>query len=198
MDDRQIFTVTDLKQFTYCRRVVYYTYCLPLIRPKTYKMSAGVAAHERAARLEQRRTLKAYRLAEGTRHFDVSAESVELGLRGRVDLVIRTASETGPELVVVDYKNSRRRIGRHVKLQLSAYALMLEESWEMPAGRGFVVSLLSRQSEEVRLTARLRQEVREAVDAMRQMVDREAMPDPPRTRKPCVGCEFRRFCNDVL
>ena len=45
------FTVTDLKQYEYCPRIVYYTYCLPLIRPTTFKMEAGVQAHETRARL---------------------------------------------------------------------------------------------------------------------------------------------------
>ncbi len=28
-EERLIFTVTDLKQYAYCPRIVFYTYCLP-------------------------------------------------------------------------------------------------------------------------------------------------------------------------
>ena len=84
--ERVIFTVTDLKQYTYCPRVVFYTYCLPLVRPTTYKMEAGIAAHGRGEKLERRRTLAAYGLEEGKRHFEVAVSSQELGLRGRVDM----------------------------------------------------------------------------------------------------------------
>ncbi|NIO72733.1 MAG: hypothetical protein GTN71_27865, partial [Anaerolineae bacterium] len=52
------FQVTDLKQYTYCPRVVFFAYCLPLIRPMTYKMEAGIAAHEKAEEQEQRRSLR--------------------------------------------------------------------------------------------------------------------------------------------
>ena len=38
------FVVTDLKQYAYCPRVVYYTYCLPLLRPMTFKMERGIAS----------------------------------------------------------------------------------------------------------------------------------------------------------
>ncbi|RLC59491.1 MAG: CRISPR-associated protein Cas4, partial [Chloroflexota bacterium] len=85
--ERLIFTVTDLKQYAYCPRVVFYTYCLPLLRPTTFKMEAGIAAHEKAREQERRRTLSAYGLVEGKRHFDIWVESPILGLRGRVDLV---------------------------------------------------------------------------------------------------------------
>lgn len=195
--ERLVFTVTDLKQYSYCPRVVFYTYCLPLLRPTTYKMEAGIAAHEKAERREQRRTLSAYGLEEGQRHFDAWVESDILGLRGRVDMVIETGEGGGRELIPVDYKQSCRQVGRHLKRQLTAYGLMLEETWGGTVRRGFIYSLVTRKAEEVALTARLRGEVRETVVAMREMVEREMMPGPPKSRRPCVSCEFRRFCNDV-
>ena len=196
--EEQVFTVTDLKQYTYCGRVVFYTYCLPLLRPTTYKMEAGIAAHEKAEKRERRRSLAAYGLEEGKRHFDVWVASEELGLRGRVDMVIEVGEGKGQEFIPVDYKQTRRRIGPHIRRQLAAYGMMLEETWGGTVRRGFVYSLVTKKAQEVALTKRLRGEVREALSAMRELVNREAMPDPPRSRRPCVNCEFRRFCNDVL
>jgi CRISPR-associated exonuclease Cas4 len=196
--EQVIFTVTDLKQYTYCPRVVFYTYCLPLLRPTTYKMEAGIAAHERAEKRERRRTLAAYGLEEGKRHFDVEVASQELGLRGRVDVAIEVGEGEEREWVPVDYKQTTRRTGQHIRRQLAAYGLMLEETRGGTARRGFVYSLVTRKTEEIALTEQLRGEVRGVVGAMREMVEREAMPGPPRSRRPCVNCEFRRFCNDVL
>jgi len=192
--EQTVFLVTDLKQFSYCPRIVYYAYCLPAVRPMTAKMEVGIAAHATAKRRERRRTLAAYGLVEGERHFNVWVESEALGLRGRVDLVIETADEVIP----VDYKNSRRRVGLHIRRQIAAYGMMVEEKWGKPVRRGFVYSLLTRRAEEIAVTERLRREVRETVAAMREIVERERMPAPPRSRRPCVDCEFRRFCNDVL
>ena len=194
-EERCFFTVTDLKQYTYCPRIVFYTYCLPLIRPTTYKMESGVTAHERAPQKARRRTLSAYGLEEGERHFDVWLESSILGLRGRVDLVIETGDG---ERIPVEYKQTRRRVGEHVRLQLAAYGMMLEEAGGGEIQRTFVYSLAKRKAEPIRLTETLRQKVRAMVEAMRRMVERETMPEPPRSRRQCVNCEFRRFCNDVL
>ncbi len=197
--ERTVFTVTDLKQYAYCPRVVFYTYCLPLIRPTTGKMDEGRLAHEEARDRERRRTLRIYGLEEARRHFDVPVASEELGLTGRIDLVLEVVPESsGPaEWIPVDYKQTARRAGPHLRRQLAAYGMMLEEPWGGAVRRGFIYSLLTRRAEEVPLTAALRREVRETVAAMREMVDRERMPDPPSSRKPCINCEFRRFCNDV-
>jgi CRISPR-associated exonuclease Cas4 len=198
MSEHLFFTVTDLKQYSYCPRIVFYTYCLPLIRPTTFKMESGIAAHDGAAKKARRRTLSAYGLEEGERHFDVRVSSEALGMSGRVDLVIETTGRDGRELIPVEYKQTRRKVGRHICQQLTAYGMMLEESWRGTVRRGFVYSLLTRKVEEVALTRRLRSDVEEAVEAMREMVTRERMPGPPRSRRRCVNCEFRRFCNDVL
>ena len=200
--ERTVFTVTDLKQYAYCPRVVFYTYCLPLIRPTTGKMEEGRLAHEEARDRERRRTLRIYGLEEARRHFDVPVASAELGLTGRIDLVLEVSGPersagVGREWIPVDYKQTARRVGPHVRQQLAAYGIMLEETWGGVVQRGFIYSLLNRRAEEVLLTPSLRREVRETVAAMREMVEQERMPDPPQSRRPCVNCEFRRFCNDV-
>lgn len=199
--ERTVFTVTDLKQYAYCPRVVFYTYCLPLVRPTTGKMEEGRLAHEEARDRERRRTLRIYGLEEAQRHFDVHVASEELGLSGRIDLVLEVTvpggASGGREWIPVDYKQTGRRAGPHVRRQLAAYGMMLEETWGGGVRRGFVYSLLTRRVEEIPLTPSLRREVREMVAAMREMVERERMPDPPSSHKPCVNCEFRRFCNDV-
>jgi CRISPR-associated exonuclease Cas4 len=185
--------VTDLKQFAYCPRIVYYHYCLPDIRPKTYKMQAAVEAHETAEEREARRSLKAYGLKAGERVFDLWLESSEVGLRGRIDLAIRTETEAIP----VDYKDSPGRAGPHFIRQLAAYGLLLEENWHLPANRGFLYFIPARRARAYALTAEVKAEVRSMVAAIREMVERERMPPPVAERSKCAVCEFRRFCNDV-
>ena len=64
--------------------------------------------------------------------------------------------------------------------------------------RGFLYLLPLRRAEPIALTARLKNQVREAVSAIRAMIEREALPPPPARQAICVSCEFRNFCNDVL
>ncbi len=187
--------VTDLKQFAYCPRIVYYSYCLPLIRPTTYKMEAGVEAHDKAPSDEARRSLRAYGLDEGERRFDVALTSERLGLSGRIDMVIVLGQQ---EAIPVDYKLSRHGEARHYHQQLAAYAELIEENWQISVRRGFLYLLPERRAEEIKLSSRLRAGLRSQVAAMRRMIDNQQMPEPTEARARCVNCEFRRFCNDLF
>jgi CRISPR-associated exonuclease Cas4 len=192
--------VTDVKQYTYCPRIVYYRYCLPTIRPTTYKMEAGIAAHDDETEREQRRSLRPYSLTTGERWFDVRLHSEELGIHGRLDMVVAVPdrADAKAELIPVEYKLSERAVGRHFKVQLAMYGLLLEAAWERPVRRGFIYLIPLRQAVAVAITPALRRQAHTQIAAMRTMVEQETMPDPPATRRPCVSCEFRRFCNDVV
>jgi len=195
-----LFEVTDLKQWTYCPRVLYYRYCLPEIRPITDLITAGIASHRDEGAREERRSLRNYGLEVGERAFDVPLRSQALGLHGRLDLAIAVPSRAAPgaEAIVVEYKDSEKPAGPHFKLQLAAYALLLEEAWGLPVRRGFIYSIPLRTAEIISITPTLRQKVRQTVEAMRVAVTGEHMPEAPTNRRPCVSCEFRRFCNDVV
>lgn len=186
--------VTDLKQWAYCPRVVYYRYCLPLLCPATVKMEISHEVHRQEQKREERRSLAGYGLEEGQRHFDVRLVSDALGLSGRVDVVIERAEEVIP----VDYKASTRRPGGHWRLQLAAYGALCEEFFGKPARRGFLYLIPLRRAEEVALSTALRRRMERAVREIRRMIDTESMPAAARSRARCVECEYRRFCNDVI
>jgi len=198
--DALLFEVTDLKQWIYCPRVLYYRYCLPEVRPITDLMRAGIGSHSDEVGREERRSLRTYGISVGERAFDLGLRSVALGLRGRLDLAIAVPDRAtlGAEAIVVEYKDSEKSAGPHFKLQLAAYALLLEEAWGLPVRRGFIYSIPLRTAEIISITPALRQKVRQTVEAMRVAIAGEQMPEAPASRRPCVSCEFRRFCNDVV
>lgn len=201
LDRNTPFRVTDLKQWVYCPRVLYYYTCLPDVRPITYKMTAGIEAGEREERLEIRRlarqSLRIYGLESGRCEFNLALGSSRLGLQGIVDMVIWTG-KAGDEIPIpVDYKLSNVA-GDHFKLQLAAYGRLLEEMDGRPVTRGFLYFIPRRQAEEVRFDQRTRTRLLETLDAMHRMLANEQMPAPTPRRGRCVACEFRRFCNDVV
>lgn len=190
--DFTLFTVTDLKQFMYCERILYYHSCLPDIRPVTLKMEAGKRRHEDENKRSLRRTMNLPEIAQAQREFDVSVQSQSLGLSGQIDEVLFMQDSAIP----VDYKLAKQA-SLHYKVQLAAYAMMLEETFDLPASRGILYLIQKRESVEVNITRNLRNQVVEAILHMRQLAESEMMPDPTKNRRACLDCEFRRFCNDV-
>lgn len=191
-ETRWLFTVTDLKQYMYCPRILYYQVCLPDIRPTTYKMQEGVEAHREERQRAGRRSARWYGLPEGERLFDVTVQSSALGLSGQVDEVI----QTGTEMIPIDYKMARQ-VSHHYKIQLTAYAMMLEETYRTTVRRGIIYLITTRKAHEVPISRALRDKVSQVLDVMRDIAEHETMPAPTDWRQRCPDCEFRRFCNDV-
>lgn len=193
------FRVSDLKQWAYCARVVYYALCLPDIRPTTYKMEAGAQADTREVQREQERGLQRYGLKDESgarREFGVPLASARWGLRGRADMVIWLGGDPPKAAIPVDYKLSDE-VNENVKMQLAAYGLLLEAQYGVSVKRGFIYCIPKRRAQEIKFTPALRQKVENELQAMQSMLWREQMPSPPKERGKCVSCEFRRFCNDV-
>src|SRR5690554_6194665 len=94
--DTRLFTITDLKQYIYCPRIFYYHACLTRIRPVTYKMRAGMTAHESERAKAARRSFHMVGAQTGDRQFDVAVIDKSLGLTGQIDEVVMTASECIP------------------------------------------------------------------------------------------------------
>jgi len=187
-----MLTVTDVKNFVYCPRVVYFMYCLPQ-RPLTYKMEEGKLEHGRTEELEERRSLRAYGLTEGQREFKVHLASKRLGLSGLLDMVVITAQEAIP----VEFKNTSGPLGLNHKYQLVAYALLVEEKWDRPVRRGFVYRIPIKRSQELPITPNGRRFVLRLLAQIRRLIATETMPPPTTQRGRCRDCEFRRFCNDL-
>lgn len=185
--------VSDLKQYAYCPRIVYYQHLMPVDWEPTYKMTHGKEAHAALEALERRRKLKAYGLEAGERIFNLWLSSPSLGLSGKLDLLIRTEHGVYP----VDFKYTEGRPSRNHFLQLAAYALLVEERYRVTVERGFLYLIPLKDVVEVKITGSLKQEVLETIQRIREMVRREAIPPPTPVRARCTDCEYQNYCADI-
>lgn len=186
--------VNDLKQHFYCARIPYYTYCVPVPRVVTHPMQVGSVEHEVLSVLERRRSLHRYGLLDGVRAFHVSVEAPQLGLTGVLDLLITTESMALP----VEFKVTDQRLNLNAKVQVAAYAMMVEESLGLTVEHGFVYRTLSQSLTAVPISTTLRDKVYGAMVEIRGVIAEERIPAPPRKAGKCIECEFRRYCRDVL
>lgn len=192
LDPPNFLTPTDLKQYSYCPRVLFFERCWPDFRPRTYKMDAGLEAHENESKLAARRTLGKLGLEQGERHFDVRLCSDQLGLHGIVDEIIVTPTAAYP----VDYKLARQPSPQY-KVQLAAYGLLIEDQWNLPAPVGYLWLIGQRKVDRVVLDDTLREGAHTMLREMRMIIEQEKMPAPAQRRAKCRDCEFRRVCNDI-
>jgi len=194
--------VSDLRQYSYCQRVLYYAYCLPKVRPVTYKMEEGEEQHLEEKEREQHRGLAIYGLKElepwASKRFDVRVQSDGLRLRGRLDMVIDVVREGEHTCYPVEYKATRQQPGPQYRLQLAAYALLLEEQEGVVAKEGYFFLVPLRRAIAVRLDRSVKEKVRRLVAEMHAVVRGESVPPGCGVAGRCALCEFRRFCNDIF
>ena len=188
-----LIPVTDLKQWAYCERIVYYHRVMPAVGKPTYKMKAAAAAQDLIEDLEMRRGLKEYGFEGARRRFGVWLRDEELGLSGKVDLLLERAGE----VAVVDFKLTSGEVGQNHRMQLAGYSLLAEKAYGFPARRGFLYRIPDNRIFAVEITDALRRAVEASVLGMRRMAERQWQPGPTEVRGRCLECEYANYCADV-
>jgi len=188
-----ILRVTDLKQWAYCRRIVYYQHRMPGVGKQTYKMSEGKAAQDMVEQLEMRRTMREYGFEGAVRRFGVWLQNEDLGLAGKLDLLL----EMNTEAAIVEFKLTSGEVGHNHSLQLAGYALLVETEMAKQVRCGFVYRIPDGRVFPVPIDDGLRREVRQAIVEMREMVSYGCLPEPTDVRKRCEECEYANYCGDV-
>jgi CRISPR-associated exonuclease Cas4 len=189
-----LLKVTDLKQYAYCPRIVFYQYVMPVEKKTTFKMEYGKQAEAELDELEKRRTLRRYGLDGGKRIFHKWVRSDRLGLSGILDLIIQTDNALYP----VDFKYSLGRPQKNHLYQMTGYALILEDIYNTKVTNGFIYLIPQKSIVQIRITEGLKAEVIAMLDQIRRMIAQEAMPNSTAYRNRCAECEYRNYCGDVF
>ena len=78
--------ISDLRQWTYCPRVIWWTQVCPVGRYVSFKMKKGQEKELRLQRLQKRRTLKSFGMKLGEVQTKVVLTSERLKLTGKLDM----------------------------------------------------------------------------------------------------------------
>lgn len=186
--------VSDLKQFVYCPRVVFYNYVMPVEKVTTFKMDYGKTAEDKIDRLENRRKLEKYGLSIGKREFHKQIYSIILGLSGKVDLIIKTTEAYYP----VDFKYTTSQPHRNHIYQLAGYAIILEDIYNCIVDKGFIYLIPEEDAIIFNLTKDLKINAKNLLDEIREMISLQQIPLPVESRNKCFDCEYRNYCGDIF
>lgn len=187
------FPVTELRQWVYCRRVVYYHQFMPGAGQSTYKMQEGGRAQEMIETLEMRRTLREYGLERADRQFGLWLSDERVGLSGKIDLLLKGERSAA----VVDFKLTSGEVGDNHRMQLAGYAVLIETVLNLPVRQAFLFRIPDNKVFPVPITQELNERVLEAVRAMRRLRETEELPEPTTVRPRCVECEYANYCADI-
>ncbi|MEW6378085.1 MAG: CRISPR-associated protein Cas4 [bacterium] len=191
-------TVTDIKQYINCPRIVFFTYFLSLQWPEA---EPAPEYQERSRcyqiileKLEHRRKLGKYHLDEGERVFQPALTSSRLGLSGQPDMIVKSSEGLFP----VEFSDTTApKPSKSSLYPLTAYALLLEDISGVQVSQGFVYLLALQDVEVFHVTGELKEEVLKLVSSIREMLQKERLPGQTKNRGQCTGCTYQNFCADV-
>jgi len=191
-------SVTDVKHYFYCPRIIYFEHVLhakPVLGSQQEKSNKK---HKEYVQKENRRKDAIYYSSEfsGARKMlFVPLFSARLGLKGIVDLIIQTYND---EYIPVDYKNmtsNKGRIWMDHKYQLTSYALLMEENFNTNVKRGFINYIPEKLILELEITSTMKTHVKRVLSRIKRIIQEEKLPQERVAKEKCTGgCGFKGLC----
>lgn len=120
---------------------------------------------------------------------EVRVESEELQLKGRVDRIIISRKDNS--VIPFELKSREDRIFHSDEIQLTAYAMLLEQHYKQAIKTGFVEAGNNRQ--EVTISEENKSEVLDIANMIRNINENPVPPMQSNFNK-CKNCEFREEC----
>ena len=194
--EEDFLQISGLQHFQFCRRQWALIH-LEQQWAENLRTVEGELLHQRAHDASQRE-----RRGELLMTRDMRVFSATLGLSGSCDVVEFKRCENGVPLsgmegkyqpYPVEYKRGSPRTDHANHLQLCAQAMCLEEMLccDIPEGALYYGEI--RRREKVLFSEELRQEVKNAVEEMRQLYQRGYTPKV-RPSKSCNACSLKELC----
>lgn len=183
-ENAEPINVSALNHYAYCPRRCGLIYLEGEFADNIHT-ARGNAEHARADRIAHETTREGARVEYG-----LHVWNDRLALIGRCDVVEFWRDGT---IYPVEYKHGPRRKWLNDDLQLAGQALCLEEMTGKAIARGAIYHATSRRRREVEFTLHLRQQVEEAVTAIRGMLASVVLP-PPVNDERCRACSLVELC----
>jgi CRISPR-associated protein Cas4 len=124
---------------------------------------------------------------------ELRIESEILGLKGVIDQ-IEVYNEGFVPIELKTGKAPREGVWPGHKIQLIAYALLIEEKFKTEIKEGFVHYLDSKQKRHIAINAFMRLEVKELIQKVNELLKNQNIPNFEKNTNKCVICGLKDDC----
>jgi CRISPR-associated exonuclease Cas4 len=181
-----------LRQHLFCPRIPWYQEVLGLKPARPQWVRQGEEFHKKQREIFKHRSLKRFRLEQAEKRFDYPVASQRWKMHGIIDLALLTAQTAH----AVEIKISGNKPTRGHRLQLAAYAVLLEETTGKDASKGFILLHHRGKTYPVTIDESLRQKLQTVRAQILKNLFDSGLPDSPATPAQCTQCEYLNHCND--
>jgi CRISPR-associated exonuclease Cas4 len=185
-------TPSHILEYLYCPRFTYFEYVLriPEFQEKFFKVQKGRDVHEKKAG----ENIEYLRKRIGVVEKHIGQYLTNELLRGEVDEVLLLEDGT---MAPLDYKFAvyDDKIYETYRTQLYCYAWLIQDNFEKPVNKGFLVYTRSQNKLiEVPISREDITSVRACAEEIRDIIIRNRFPSATRFKRRCVDCTYRNIC----
>lgn len=174
--------VRDIEQYFFCPMVFYFSAVLGMETPKGYWANLGKEIQEDIeSTITERFNIFA-------KEFEVGSE--RLGVRGKVDYVIKDGKSLAP--LEVKYSYSLKLWWKYSAI---LYGILLEDTIGKPVKRCYIFLTESNALKAINITDESRIFVEKAVKACYEILSGKT-PKPSKS-KSCKNCDFNHICAEL-
>lgn len=194
MDNETFIVVSDVIEYNFCPRFIYFMYCLdlPQHEEKRYKVRKGREIHkirEKTNKEYLRRKLNVVR-----KEVDVLLVSRKNHYKGLVDEILFFDEGTAAPM---DYKFAeyREKTFRTHRYQSVLYGELIRENYDVDVQRGYVCYTRSNNRvKEIMFRDRDLKKALDMVDNTLRIIQTGFYPKKTKYSMKCVDCCYRNIC----
>jgi CRISPR-associated exonuclease Cas4 len=185
-------TPSHIIEHLYCPRFTFFEYVLaiPQHEEKHFKVMKGREVHDQ--KLEQNKNYLRKRIGATDKFLDQYLTN-DL-IRGTVDEVLVLEDGT---MAPLDYKFAiyDDKVYETYRTQLYCYAWLIEETFGKKVEKGYLVYTRSQHKlVEVPITDSNKQDVKDAAEKIREIIEENIYPKATKFKARCVNCTYRNIC----
>ena len=190
-------TASHLLEYLYCPRFTYFEYVMdiPQNEGNRFKVQKGRDIHEITKKKNPDYLRK--KLGAIDKKSDVYLAS-QSGIRGIIDEILFMEDGTAAPLDF-KYAEYKKRTFKHHKFQLTFYAQLIVENYNIPVNRGFIIYTRSNNKlVEVPITEKMYNELENIINNLLEIIQKGIYPKPTRYKQRCSDCCYRNLCERTI
>ena len=185
-------TPSTIIEYLYCPRFTFFEYVLgiPQNEDKYYKVERGRAIHQQ----KTQQNVDYLRQRIGVKEKHLNQYLTNDLLRGEMDEILLLKDDT---MAPLDYKFAQYKERKFdtYKTQLYAYAWLIQDNFQRPVNKGYLVYTRSQNKLiEVPITEKHIQKVKKDADEIKYIIQQNFFPKATKHKKKCVTCTYRNVC----
>jgi len=192
--ESQFITPSEVLEYMFCPRFVYFMSVLHIDQHEHRRHLVNKGRDIHNLKLVRNKDYLRAKIGAKEKLLDLYMSSEKYHLVGKVDEALFLEDGSAAPL---DYKYAfwENRIFKTHKVQQTLYAILIEENFNLPVNKAFLVYVLSKNHlEEIAITSEMKKKALGSVADVFQIVNEGSFPDVKTSTRKCEDCTYRNIC----